>query len=232
MFLRSPDGRVTQLTDPWIEDWRDGLAAGDLRSNTQPRMSADGRYVVVTNTSTMTGESFLLRIDLSYRLGAQPHQRHRRRAAHRRRRACLLRRRGRLAFTWTYGGDRGIYTMDADSGERVVSWSPPGPAPARPPTRRTDRFLAYVTQRGKGTAIVRTTLDKAGRASGTGWSARARRSLVAAGLARRGRDRLLSLARGRAGLFIADASGRASARARCSPTLSAASSRWTGGEPG
>ena len=64
VFLRTPDGEVRQLTDPWIEDWRDGLREGDVRGNSQPRMSADGRFVVVTNTSTLTGESFLLRIDL------------------------------------------------------------------------------------------------------------------------------------------------------------------------
>lgn len=64
VFLREVDGSVRQLTTPWIEDWRDGVRAGDLRSNTDPALSPDGRYVVFTNTSTLTDESFLLRLDL------------------------------------------------------------------------------------------------------------------------------------------------------------------------
>ncbi len=64
-LLNRADGRVRQLTDPWIEDWRDGLPAGDARGNYRPRISPDGKVLYVTNVSTRTGESFLLRIDLT-----------------------------------------------------------------------------------------------------------------------------------------------------------------------
>lgn len=58
------NGAVTQVTDPWIEDWRVGVAPGDHRGNTTPSISNDGRTLVVTNRSSIAAESFLLRIDL------------------------------------------------------------------------------------------------------------------------------------------------------------------------
>jgi Tol biopolymer transport system component len=64
IFLHRADGSVVQLTTPWTEDWRDAIDNGDVRSNTDPVLSPDGRYVVFTNHSTLTGESFLLRMDL------------------------------------------------------------------------------------------------------------------------------------------------------------------------
>jgi len=64
VFLRTADGTVRQLTDPWTEDWRDGVVTGDARSNTDPVISPDGRYVVFTSHSTLTSESFLVRLDL------------------------------------------------------------------------------------------------------------------------------------------------------------------------
>ena len=121
VFLWTEDGRVRQLTDPWIEDWRDGLADGDARGNSEPRISADGRYVVVKNTSTTTAESFLLRIDLvngevlnltNGSAGAMatddaepsysPDGRW-------------------LTFSWTGDIARGIYLMDSDTGGSVTS---------------------------------------------------------------------------------------------------------------
>lgn len=64
LFLRRADGTVTRLTDPWTEDWRDGLREGDARSNTQPRVAPDGLSVTYTSTSSLTGESFVMRLDL------------------------------------------------------------------------------------------------------------------------------------------------------------------------
>lgn len=64
LFLRRVDGRVTRLTDPWTEDWRDGLREGDARSNTGPRVAPDGLSVTYTSTSSLTGESFVMRLDL------------------------------------------------------------------------------------------------------------------------------------------------------------------------
>lgn len=65
VFLRRADGTVVQLTTPWTEDWRDAINTGDLRSNTDPVISPDGRYVVFTSHSNLTNESFLLRMDLT-----------------------------------------------------------------------------------------------------------------------------------------------------------------------
>jgi Tol biopolymer transport system component len=152
VFLRTPDGTVRQLTDPWIEDWRDGLAEGDARGNSQPRMSADGRYVTVTNTSTTTGESFLLRIDvhsgevLNLTNGtagavatddADP----------------APSPDGRLlAFAWTEQGQRGIYLMDSQSGlqvsELIKDRSAYGPAWSPDAS-----FLAYVSAGVSGTTV-------------------------------------------------------------------------------
>lgn len=64
VFLHTSGGDVVQLTTPWTEDWEDTIVPGDDRSNTDPVLSPDGRYVVFTNHSTLTGESFLLRMDL------------------------------------------------------------------------------------------------------------------------------------------------------------------------
>lgn len=64
VFLLQPDGTVRQLTDPWIEDWRDGLAPGDLHGNTDPMFVDGGQVIVFTSVSAKTGESSLIRLDL------------------------------------------------------------------------------------------------------------------------------------------------------------------------
>ena len=137
VFLRAPDGSVRQLTDPWSEDWQDGLAPGDARGNTSPVPTPDGQAVLVRNVSTLTGESFILRIDL--RTGevrnltngtagvlptddADP---------------AVSPDGHRVAFAWTEGDRRGIYVMDATTGKAVTptaaspaagtpTWSPDG----------------------------------------------------------------------------------------------------------
>ncbi len=64
VFMVNTDGTGLQrLTTPTIEDWRDAVPDGELRSNTDPDLSPDGTRVLVTNQSP-TGESFLLSIDL------------------------------------------------------------------------------------------------------------------------------------------------------------------------
>jgi Tol biopolymer transport system component len=64
-FLYELDtGAVRQLTTPWIEDYVDALPRGDFRGNIDPDVSPDGRHVVVTNVSSLTNESFILRLDL------------------------------------------------------------------------------------------------------------------------------------------------------------------------
>ena len=63
--LRAARRCVTQVTDPWIEDWRVGVGPNDHRGNSDPSVSPDGRTLVVTNRSAVANESFLLRIDLA-----------------------------------------------------------------------------------------------------------------------------------------------------------------------
>lgn len=65
IFIMAADGSdVRQLTTPWTEDYLDAIPAGDARGNTDPDVSPDGRYLVFTNLSTLTKESFILRLDL------------------------------------------------------------------------------------------------------------------------------------------------------------------------
>ena len=152
VFLRAPDGSVRQLTDPWIEDWQDGLAPGDARGNTSPVPTPDGQAVLVRNVSTLTGESFILRIDL--RTGevrnltngtagvlptddADP---------------ALSPDGRRVAFAWTEGDRRGIYVMDATTGQAVTPTA--APAAAGEPTWSPD---------GIHLAVVVTGSDGRGR---------------------------------------------------------------------
>ena len=138
VFLRRPNGSIEQLTRAWTEDWRDAERPGDARSNTDPVISPNGRYVVFTNHSSLTGESFLLRLDLltgdvlsltNGTAGAMqvddslpkwsPDS-------------------TRIAFTWTDGLDTNVYVMNAVDGTHVTdisnddgydmdpTWSPDG----------------------------------------------------------------------------------------------------------
>lgn len=155
VFLRRADGTLKRLTDPWTEDWRDGVRLGDARGNTDPVVTPDGRAVIVTNTSTLTGESFLLRIDL--RTGAvlnltngtsgamavddslpavSPDGR-------------------RVAFSWLRDGRRDLYLMDAATGydvRGVTADGLPGTSPAWLPDRSG---IVYVGQRDGHDVILR-----------------------------------------------------------------------------
>ena len=138
IFLSKADGSIQQLTDPWTEDWRDGVVTGDARANTDPVLSPDGHYVVFTNRSTLTNESFLLRMDLftgevlNLTNGT----------------AGALRvddaspkwspDSSQIAFSWTQGTNANIYVMRASDGLEVThvtddgatditpTWSPDG----------------------------------------------------------------------------------------------------------
>jgi Tol biopolymer transport system component len=138
IFLHEADGTIVQLTTPWTEDWRDAIDKGDARSNTDPVISPDGRYVVFTNHSGLTGESFLLRMDLKTgsvlnltngTAGAQqvndslpkwsPDS-------------------TKIAFTWSQGAYTDVFVMKASDGKAVTNmtddnaydmdptWSPDG----------------------------------------------------------------------------------------------------------
>jgi Tol biopolymer transport system component len=155
VFLRAADGSVRALTDPWTEDWRDGLRAGDTRSNTDPAFTPDGRAVVVTNTSTLTGESFLLRIDLgtgtvlnltNATSGAVPVDD---------RTAAVSPDGMRIAFTWRNGAVTDVYTMAADgAGVRAVTTTD---APdAQPIWLPGADAVVSVVDGADGPALVRT----------------------------------------------------------------------------
>jgi len=65
IYIANIDGSgLRQVTTPWIEDYMDAVPTGDARGNADPDMSPDGRYVVFTNLSTLSFESFILRLDL------------------------------------------------------------------------------------------------------------------------------------------------------------------------
>jgi dipeptidyl aminopeptidase/acylaminoacyl peptidase len=119
VFLFSVDTGLVQLTDPWIEDWQDGLLPGDARSNTDPVISPDGRYVVFTNTSTITNESFLLRLDrqtgevLNLTNGSAGALRVD--DAH----PAFSPDGSQVAFTWTNGGATDVYVMDTATGAQI-----------------------------------------------------------------------------------------------------------------
>lgn len=167
VFLRAADGRIRQLTDPWIEDWQDGVPDGDVRGSSRPRMSPDGRFVVVTNTSTLTGESFLLRIDLrtggvvnltNATAGAVPTDDS----------AAVFSPDGsRLSFAWTKGTQRGIYTMNAETGHGVQQFvDDPGDAET-PAWSPKGSLLAYVSRRQQSRTVVRATRIASGRGTET-----------------------------------------------------------------
>lgn len=62
--VRADGTGLRQLTTPWVEDYMDAVPQGDARGNTDPDLSPDGRYLVFTNLSTISFESFILRLDL------------------------------------------------------------------------------------------------------------------------------------------------------------------------
>jgi Tol biopolymer transport system component len=140
VFLHEANGTIEQLTTPFTEDWRDALDAGDARSNTDPVLSPNGQYVVFTNTSSLTGESFLLSLNLLTGAvlnltngtagamqvdDAQP---------------AWSPDSSKIAFTTTEGGNTDVYVMNASDGTEVTAvtddnaydmaptWSPDGKA--------------------------------------------------------------------------------------------------------
>ncbi|HEY5822518.1 MAG TPA: O-antigen ligase family protein [Propionibacteriaceae bacterium] len=160
VFLRTPDGKVKQLTDPWIEDWRDGVPDGDSRGNTRPRLSPDGKAVVVTNTSTLTGESFLLRIDLKTgavlsltngTAGAMPTD-----DAD----AAFSPDGSRIAFAWSQANLRGIYTMNAKTGKTVKPMTADKVSAYMPNWSANGKLVTYMSARKEGISVVRAAVDK------------------------------------------------------------------------
>lgn len=164
VFLREPTGVVRQLTDPWIEDWRDGLREGDARSNTNPVLSPDGRFVVFTNTSTVARESFLLRLDLETgdvlnltngTAGAMKVD-----DAH----AQYSADGSQLAFTWTNGPATDVFVMDGHDGTAVTRLTDDDWFDTTPTWAPDGRSIVYASYRGSGSPIAAD-----GKPAADGW---------------------------------------------------------------
>jgi Tol biopolymer transport system component len=207
VFLRTADGDIRQLTDPWLEDWRDGVRQGDARSSSQPRMSADGRHVVVTNTSSTTGESFLLRIDLSTgevlnltngTAGAMPTDDGD---------AAPAPDGNRLAFSYSDGSARGIYLMDARTGRDVRAVTDASDTALAPNWSADGSTLVYTRVRGSGSGVVRAQIDDRGRAGPPVVLSRRQSTAWAPVVAPEG-DRIafLAFAHGRVNVYASDES--------------------------
>ncbi len=171
VFMLNADGTdLRRLTGPTIEDWRDAVPDGELRANTDPDISPDGRFVVFTNVSP-TGESFILRLDLgsgevvsltNATAGANSVSDTSPRYSPDGR---------RVAFSSSVGATRQILVTDADGRNAIhvtddvhmnfsPAWSPDG------------RSLAFVSYRGKGLLPSTSAAGTLGRAGGLrrdGW---------------------------------------------------------------
>ncbi len=138
IFLHKSDGTVVQLTTPGTEDWKDAIDPGDDRSNTDPVQSPDDGHVVFTNHSTLTGESFLLSMDL--RTGSVLNLTNGTAGAVEVNDSLPVFSPdgSKIAFTWTDVATTDVYVMDAATGKVVTqitddnafdsdpTWSPDG----------------------------------------------------------------------------------------------------------
>jgi Tol biopolymer transport system component len=138
VFLHEANGTNVQLTNPFTEDWQDALDAGDARSNTDPVLSPNGQYVVFTNTSSITGESFLLSMNIA--TGAVLNLTNGTAGAEQvdDEQPAWSPNSQDIAFTTTEGGSTDVYVMNATTGLQVTAvtddnaydmdptWSPNG----------------------------------------------------------------------------------------------------------
>jgi len=149
LFLRRADGSLRRLTDPWSEDWRDGVPDGDSRSNAEPRVSPDGRFVTFTSSSHLTGESFLMRLSLdsgellSLTNGtsgaAWIDDQH----------PALTPAGDQVVFTFTHGSSD-VWAMDAVTGFNVRRLTDDDQVDASPVVTADGHRIIYSSHRGSG----------------------------------------------------------------------------------
>lgn len=157
-LLDRSDGSVERLTDPWMEDWRDGLRDGDARSNTQPRFSPDGRHLFMTNTSTLSGETFLLQFDMVTKRVRNMTRVTRESVPSDDGHSAVTPDGKLLTFSRVVGSVRSLYLMDERTGTDVRSFvadSYPASWPAWTPN---GKYLFYVSKRSEGTLVLRSSI--------------------------------------------------------------------------
>lgn len=151
VYLIGADGEgLRRVTSPWIEDYMDAPIDGDIRGNTQPDLSRDGRTMVFTNVSSVSDESAILRLDLvtgevvnltSGTSGAMPVSDS----------APRLSPEGRtIAFTSVVGGAPQLHTMSATDGTGVRQLTDDDYTNVSPVWSPDGSSLAFVSYRGIG----------------------------------------------------------------------------------
>lgn len=167
LFRRFPNGTVERLTDPYTEDWRDGLAEGDARSNGEPRVSPDGSTVLYTSTSQVSGESFVMALSLgtgevlSLTNGtsgaAWVDDQH----------PGISADGSRVAFTFT-DGTSDVWAMDAGSGFNASRLTDDSWTDSTPAFTPDGASVVYSSYRGPGEGVT-TGADGSPNVQSTGW---------------------------------------------------------------
>ncbi len=176
----------------------------------QPRMSPDGRYVVVTNTSTLSGESFLLRIDLrtgavlnltNGTAGALPTDDAE---------AAYSSDGTRLAFSWSQGDPRGVYVMNSESGKQVRNLATGDQAASSPVWAPDGDWIAYLsTGGGDRTQVMRANITGSGGTAGSQRVSRGVRNAWSPVISPDGqRTGFLALSGKTVGLWVVEGAGR------------------------
>ena len=160
------DDSVERLTDPWMEDWRDGLRSGDARGNTQPRFSPDGRHLFMTNTSTLSGETFLLQYDMETERVRNMTRVTPESVPSDDGHSAVTPDGKRLTFSRVAGSVRSLYVMDKRTGTDVRSLRADRYSASAPAWTPNGRYMFYVSKRSEGTLILRSSISS-GPTAGT-----------------------------------------------------------------
>ena len=160
------DDSVKRLTDPWMEDWRDGLRSGDARGNTQPRFSPDGRHLFITNTSTLSGETFLLQYDMKTERVRNMTRVTRESVPSDDGHSAVTPDGKHLTFSRVVGSVRSLYVMDERTGTDVRTLRSDRYSASSPAWTPNGRYMFFVSKRSEGTLILRSSISS-GPTAGT-----------------------------------------------------------------